>query len=97
MKHEKISPVTYDSRYRHKLNMLQPGTEMLRWIGVLLLVGLVLLPLRLNIVAYFMFSLAGLLLAALLVLLAVEAHQDKVLNELALQEENDRNELKHGE
>ena len=36
--------------------------------------------------AYFIFSLAGLLVVALVVLLVVEAHQDRVLNELAVQE-----------
>ena len=86
MRHENRSPVTYDNRYRHKLNMLEPGTEMLKWIGVLALVGQVLLFLRLNLVSYFIFSLAGLLVVALVVLLVVEAHQDRVLNELAVQE-----------
>ena len=86
MRHGEREPVTYDNRYRHKLNTLEPGTEMLKWIGVLALVGLVLLLLRLNLVSYFIFSLAGLLVVALVVLLVVEAHQDRVLNELAVQE-----------
>ena len=34
------------------------------------------------------FSLAGMLLAALIVLLVTEGHQDKVLSELALREMN---------
>ena len=37
------TPVTYETRYKHKLNMLEPGTAMLKWSGILLLVGLVLL------------------------------------------------------
>ena len=31
-----------ETRFRHKLNMLEPGTEMLRWTGILLMVGLAL-------------------------------------------------------
>ena len=97
MRHGERTPVTYDTRYRHKLNMLEPGTEMIKWIGALVLIGLVLLLLQLNMVAYFVFGLAGLLVVALLVLLVVEAHQDKVLNKLALQEDSDRNGLQHRE
>ena len=97
MRHGERTPVTYDTRYRHKLNMLNPGTEMIKWIGALVLIGLVLLLLQLNMVAYFVFGLAGLLVVALLVLLVVEAHQDRVLNKLALQEESDRNGLEHRE
>ena len=95
MSREKKTPVTYDNRYRHKLNMLDPGSEMLKWIAALFLIGLVLLLLQLNLVAYFIFGLAGLLVVALVVLLVVEAHQDRVLNELALQEEPDRNGQEH--
>ena len=36
-KHERI---TYESRYRHKLNMLWPGQTMLKIVGVFLLMGL---------------------------------------------------------
>ena len=37
------------------------------------------------------------LILALVVFLMVEAHQDRVLNELALQEDSDRNGLEHRE
>lgn len=47
--------------------MLEPGTIMLKWIGILLLAGLVLRLL-------------------LLILLAIEAHRDSVLNEIAAHE-----------
>ena len=36
MKKEK-PPVTYDTRYRYKLDMLEPGTIMLKWVGIFLL------------------------------------------------------------
>ena len=35
-------PVTYDTRYRYKLDMLEPGTIMLKWVGIFLLIGLAL-------------------------------------------------------
>ena len=41
MKKEK-PPVTYDTRYRYKLDMLEPGTIMLKWVGIFLLIGLAL-------------------------------------------------------
>ena len=46
------SPVTYETRYKHKLNMLEPGGAMLKWVGILLLAGLALLPLRLTLASY---------------------------------------------
>ena len=97
MSHEKKLLVTYDTQYRHKLNMLEPGTEMLKWVGILLLIGVVLFLLQLKLVAYFIFGLAGLLVVALIILLVIEAHQDRVLNELALQEDSDRNGMGHRE
>ena len=45
MKKEK-PPVTYDTRYRYKLDMLEPGTIMLKWVGIFLLIGLALELLR---------------------------------------------------
>ena len=35
-------PVTYETKYRYKLNMLEPGTVMLKWVGIFLLRVLVL-------------------------------------------------------
>ena len=79
-------PVTYETRFKHKLNMLEPGTAMLKWIGILLLAGLVLRLLRLKLVSYITFGLAGVIFLLLMILLAVEAHQDSVLNEIAARE-----------
>lgn len=78
--------VTYETRYKHKLNMLEPGTVMLKWIGILLLVGLVLWLLWMKLVSYIIFGLAGAIFLLLLILIAIEAHQDSVLNEIAAQE-----------
>ena len=78
--------MTYETRYKHKLNMLELGTAMLRWIGILLLVDLVLRLLRLKLVAYIVWGLTGAIFLLLLILLAIEAHQDSVLNEITAQE-----------
>ena len=78
--------VTYEDRYRHKLNLLEPGTAILKWTGVFLSMGFVLLFLRLRIPAYIMLGLAGVLVVILFILLIIEAHQDRVLNEIATQE-----------
>ena len=59
---------------------------MLKWTGVLLLVGLVLRLLRMKLVSYIVWGLAGAIFLLLLLLLAIEAHQDSVLNEIAAQE-----------
>ena len=59
---------------------------MLKWSGILLLVGLVLRLLRLKLVSYIVWGLAGAIFLLLLILLAIEAHQDNVLNEIAAQE-----------
>ena len=39
---EKKPGSAYDTRFRYKLNMLEPGTVMLKWIGLLGVIGLVL-------------------------------------------------------
>ncbi len=86
MMKKKRLPVTYETRYKHKLNMLEPGTAMLKWIGILLLVGLVLRLFRLKLVSCIAWGLAGAIFLLLFILLAIEAHQDSVLNEIAAQE-----------
>ena len=83
---EKNTPVTYETCYKHKLNMLEPGTIMLKWIGIVLLAGFVLRLLRLRLASYIIFGLAGAVFLLLLILLAIEVHQDNVLNEIAAQE-----------
>ena len=79
-------PVTYETRYKPKLNMLEPGTAMLKWSGILLLIALVLRLFRLKLVSYIVWGLAGAIFFLLLILLAIEAHQDNILNEIAAQE-----------
>lgn len=89
MKKTKL-PVTYETRYKHKLNMLEPGMVMLKWIGILLLNGFILHLIQLKLASYIVFCFAGAIFFLLLILLVIEAHQDSVLNESATQENKDR-------
>lgn len=85
----KSKTVTYDTRYRRKLNMLGPGTIMLRIIGMLVLVGIAFLTFKQNIVACIAFSLAVAMFAALFILIIVELRRDKELNKIAEHESKD--------
>lgn len=77
---------TYETRFKHKLNMLEPGIAMCRVICALVALGIAFLLMPIKIIAYIAFGLAGLTLLVLLLLLIIEAHQDKVLNEIAAQQ-----------
>lgn len=85
----KSKAVTYDTQYKRKLNMLGPGTIMLRISGLLALVGIAFLTLKQNIVACIAFALAVAVFVALFILIFVELHQDKALNKLAERENKD--------
>lgn len=76
----------YDARYRRKLNMLEPGTRMLKIAGVLALLGVIAHGLKMHLPAVILLAAAGLIVAALLILVRVELHQDRVLNEIAQRE-----------
>ena len=75
--------LSYDQRYRHKLNMLEPGTVMLRICAALAAAEHTVEP-----------CFPALLFLVLLVLVGVELHQDRVLNELAVRENQNREEIK---
>ena len=77
---------TYETRFKHKLNMLEPGIAMCRLICALVALGIAFLLMPIKITAYIAFGLAGLTLLVLLLLLIIEAHQDNVLNEIAAQQ-----------
>lgn len=81
---------SYEERYRHKLNMLGPGTVMLRICTVLAATGGICFWLSWPIAATILFILAGLLLLVLLGLICIELHQDRVLNEMAARENQSR-------
>lgn len=82
--------VDEEKRYKHKLNMLEPGTRMLKYIGILILAGLLLFVFRLRVAAFCVWTVAGIIFAVLLILLAIEAHQDNVMNEIAVKENRKR-------
>ena len=79
--------------YKHKLNMLEPGSIMLKWIGILILIGLLLYIFKLKIVAYGAWILSGIIFVVLLILLTIEGHQDKVMNEIGIRENEKNGEL----
>ena len=86
MRHREIIPPCYETRYRHKLNMLWPGEIMIKIIGVLLGLGGMLFIINWFMPAYIVFLLAGVTFTILLILVTVELHQDRVLNEIAMRE-----------
>ena len=67
--------------------MPEPGTVMLKWVGIFLLLGVVMRLVRRALAALISFGFAGALLLLLVILLAVEAHQDNVLNAIAAREQ----------
>lgn len=85
---------SYDERYRHKLNMLDPGTVMLHICALLAAAGGICFWLSWPIAATILFTLAGLLLLVLLGLICIELHQDRVLNELAARESQNRDDCR---
>lgn len=86
MKHPLKNPPCYETRYRHKLNMLWPGGKMMAAAGVLAALGTVCTLVRQQALATVAFAAAAVVFAVLLVLVAVELHQDRVLNEIAAKE-----------
>lgn len=82
-----------EKRYKHKLNMLEPGSIMLKWIGILILIGLVLYVFRFRMVAFCAWILSGIIFLVLLILLTIEGHQDKVMNEIGIRENEKNGEL----
>ena len=86
MKHKNMY---YDNRYKYKLNMLEPGLIMMKIIGVLFVIGILFWVVGRHWISAISLFLAGAVFAALLILVAIEAHQDKVLNDIALRENND--------
>ena len=78
------------NRYKPKLNMLEPGLVMIKIAGVLLLAGTVFWFLKWRFIAAAAWISAGIVFGVLLLLVAVELHQDEVLNEIALRENRER-------
>lgn len=79
-----------EKKYKHKLNMLGPGSIMSKIITVLFAAAVVLYFTGNRLWAYITGGISVILLFILLVLLAVEQHQDRVLTKQQL-EENEKN------
>ena len=79
-----------EKRFKHKLNMLEPGIRMLKWMGILILIGILLYIFQIRMAAYCVWAVSGIIFVVLLILIAIESHQDNVMNEIALKE-NKRN------
>ncbi len=73
-------------KYKYKLNMLEPGWKMIKAIGIILGIGFISNIAKLVLMSYIFYGLPASLGIVLWTLLIIESHQDKVLNEQALQE-----------
>lgn len=82
-------------KYRHKLNMLEPGCNMLKAIGAMALIGFFFCKLKMLLPSYLFIGIAVLIGVVLLILLIIESHQDKVLNQQAVQERGKNGEGKN--
>ena len=76
----------HETRYRRKLNMLEPGTRMLKLSAILAAAAGLCALFKWTLAARLLALAAGLIAGILLLLVAIELHQDKVLNEIAAQE-----------
>ena len=79
--------------FKHKLNMLEPVTKMLKCIGILILIGILLYVFRFRMAAFCVWAVSGIIFAVLLILLAIEAHQDNVMNEIDIEENKKSGEI----
>ena len=86
MKHKSMC---YDNRYKYKLNMLELGIIMMKIIGALFVFGIVFWVAKWHWLSVIFLFLSGIIFVALLILVAIEAHQDKVLNDIAMRENNE--------
>lgn len=86
MKHKNMS---YDNRYKYKLNMLEPGLIMMKIIVVLFVFGIVFWVVKWHWLSIIFWFLSGIIFVTLIVLVAIEAHQDNVLNDIAMRENNE--------
>ena len=88
-----MKTVDEEKRFKHKLNMLEPGTRMLKWIGILILAGILLYVFQFRMAAFCVWAAAGIIFVILMILLAIETHQDNVMNEIAISENRKREDI----
>ncbi|BCN32303.1 hypothetical protein [Anaeromicropila herbilytica] len=73
-------------KYKHKLNMLEPGCKMIKAIGIFGVLAILFYLIKVSVLCYLFSGLALIIGIILCVLLMIEHHQDKVLNEQAINE-----------
>lgn len=73
-------------KYKHKLNMLEPGLKMVKAIGVLAMLSLVCYFLKAIRISYLFGALTVILAIILWILIIIEQHQDNVMNRQAIEE-----------
>ena len=74
-------------KYKHKLNMLEPGLKMVKAIGCLAMLSLVSYFIKAVRISFLFGALAGLLAITLWILIIIEQHQDNVMNRQGIEEE----------
>ncbi len=65
-------------KYKYKLNMLEPGTMMIKAMGISVVLGIVFDITNIILFSYIFYGFAALLGIVLWILLLIESHQDKV-------------------
>ena len=73
-------------KYKHKLNMLEPGSKIVKVIGLLVVLSLVFYFINAVLISVIFGCLAVALGIILWVLIMIEQHQDNVLNQQAINE-----------
>jgi hypothetical protein len=66
--------------------MLEPGLKMIKLVGIFGVLGFTFYIIKVILLCYIFSGLAALIGIILWILLTIESHQDKVLNEQAIQE-----------
>lgn len=66
-------------KFKHKLNMLEPGTKICKLILLLFCAGILLYLLHAKTAGFIILMIAAALILLLLILIVIEQHQDNVL------------------
>jgi hypothetical protein len=73
-------------KYKYKLNMLEPGSKMIKGIALFGVAGFALYLWKIYFMCYIVCGIAVLISIVLWILLIIESHQDQVLNDQAILE-----------
>lgn len=73
-------------KYKHKLNMLEPGLKIVKMIGLFVVLSLVFYSIHAVLLSFICGCLAVALGIILWILIMIEQHQDNILNQQAINE-----------